>query len=273
MNWNVTSTGTVVGEPQFDGTTLWLSVLAITRYVDAEGNLRRRNLMFHLAHRGKDVEVVAGRLSKMSRVGFEGYFTGPTYLSNESYPKSLSVNGPVIHYGDDGNPYTSLNIVATSLKVIGNPIKDLEEIEDQTTVVLWGFLGRDAEMKYTPQGRLVTQTSMAVNRFYYETVDEETVKYDVTTWWRVTLWGDRGETAAEYWKKGRGFIMKGVPSVNNETGAPNIWESASGEHRASYELNVYSWTFAPAPRNGGGYQPKDEDFSAPPEEYEEEIPF
>jgi single-stranded DNA-binding protein len=150
----------------------------------------------------------------------------------------------------------------------------MEGLADITTVLLWGFLGRDADSRYTPAGKLVTDTSMAVNRFFYEEVDGERVKYDVTTWWRCTLWGDGGIAAGDHWKKGKGFIFKGTPSVDNSTGAPNLWQSREGDWRASYELNVHRWTFAPAPRTGEGYQPRDQDAYKPSDEYEDDdIPF
>jgi single-strand DNA-binding protein len=275
MNWNVTSTGTVVGEPAFDGDILRLSVLAVEKYLDADDVLQRKNLMFHLAHRGKGAQEVAGRLAPSTRIAFEGFFSGPTFVKNEARPTQLSVNGPVIHFTPEGEAFTSLNTSATAIRVIGEPVKNLGDFEDLTTVVIWGFLGREPEQRYTPAGRLVTQVSIASNRFYYQGEGEDRVKYDVTTWWRVALWGDGGNTAMQHWTKGKGIIFKGLPYVNNETGAPNIWQTSAGEYRASYELNAQRWTFAPARRgDGGGYQARDEDYQAPDKGYEDDdIPF
>jgi single-strand DNA-binding protein len=58
-------------------------------------------------------------------------------------------------------------------------------------------LGRDAEMRRTPQGDSVVTLSLAVN-FY----DKSAENNRGTQWIRATLWGERGEKLVEYLTKG-----------------------------------------------------------------------
>ena len=72
-------------------------------------------------------------------------------------------------------------------------------------VMIIGNVTRDPEIKYTPQGRAVTDLSVAVNRTYK--VGEE--KREEVTYVEVTLWGRTAETAGEYCKKGRAVFIEG----------------------------------------------------------------
>jgi single-stranded DNA-binding protein len=276
MNWNASSTGTVTGQVTLDDNgTLRASVVAIEKYIDANGVEQRKNLLFFLAYKGKNAEDMANQLKPNTRVGFEGFFNGPSVIKNEAYPTSLTVNGPAIYYTDDGEPFCALNVAVTNLRVIGLPIKKLGDVEDITTVLLWGFLGRNAEQQYTTNGHLVTRCSIASNRFFYQGEGEDRTKYDVTTWWRVSMWGEGGNSAIQYWTKGAALIFKGTPNVDNATGAPSIWTPRDGgDPRASYELTAYAWTFAPSRRGSGGPAANDNDYEAPASEYDDdEIPF
>jgi single-stranded DNA-binding protein len=179
----------------------------------------------------------------------------------------------VVHHDAEGTAFTSLNVTATTLAVVGPNTKNFKDFDDITTCVLWGFMGRNAEVRYTPNARVLAESSIGVPRFAYEGEGEERTRYDITTWWRVTIWGDAAETAAKWWTKGKGMIFKGIPTVQRDTGAPRIWTDQSGEDRASYEFTVYSWTFAPGPRGNGGPSARDEDFAQPVENADEEIPF
>ena len=49
-----------------------------------------------------------------------------------------------------------------------------------------GNLGRDPELRYTPQGTAVCQFSVATNERRRDKAGEQ---QDITTWFRVTCWG------------------------------------------------------------------------------------
>lgn len=62
-----------------------------------------------------------------------------------------------------------------------------------------GNIGRDAELRYTPQGIAVCQFSVAVS----ERGNED------TTWYKCSLWRERGEKLHEWLKKGKQVYVEG----------------------------------------------------------------
>src|SRR6476619_2561201 len=74
-------------------------------------------------------------------------------------------------------------------------------------IMFIGNLGRDPEMRYTPNGKPVTQFSVAVSHSKPDGqggwVDEG------TDWFRVSVFGDRAERAAEQLRKGNRVFVDG----------------------------------------------------------------
>jgi len=89
-----------------------------------------------------------------------------------------------------------------------------------------GNLGRDPEMRYTPGGQAVTQFSVATNRNYR---DQQGEWQSETEWFRVVVWGERGERAAEYLRKGHKVYVEGRIQTRQ-------WEDQSGNKRYTTEL-------------------------------------
>ncbi len=75
-------------------------------------------------------------------------------------------------------------------------------------LMIIGNLGRDPEMRYTPSGRQVTEFSVAVSHRGRDPQSNEWVDQG-TDWYRVTIWGDRGERAAESLRKGHRVFVDG----------------------------------------------------------------
>src|SRR3954468_12003406 len=75
-------------------------------------------------------------------------------------------------------------------------------------VMIIGNLGRDPEMRYTPNGRPVTEFSVAVS---HRSRDDATGEWkdDQTDWYRVTVWGERAERTAEQFRKGNKVFVEG----------------------------------------------------------------
>ena len=70
-----------------------------------------------------------------------------------------------------------------------------------------GNLGRDPELRYTPNGRPVTTFSVAVNQ---STKNQQTGEWvEATDWFRISVWGDRAERAAENLRKGSRVFVDG----------------------------------------------------------------
>ncbi len=89
-----------------------------------------------------------------------------------------------------------------------------------------GNLGRDPEMRYTPNGQAVTQFTVAVNRNYK---DQSGEWQEETEWFRVVVWGQQAERAAEYLRKGNKVYIEGRLQTRQ-------WEDQSGQKRYTTEL-------------------------------------
>lgn len=70
-----------------------------------------------------------------------------------------------------------------------------------------GNIGRDPELRYTPNGRPVTSFSVAVSHSKPDGhggwIDEG------TDWFNISVWGERGERVAETMKKGTKVFVDG----------------------------------------------------------------
>lgn len=73
-------------------------------------------------------------------------------------------------------------------------------------IILVGNLGRDPELRYTPDGVAVCNISLATNE---KKKDKSGDYQDVTTWFRVTLWRNHAENAAKYLAKGDSVYIEG----------------------------------------------------------------
>jgi len=73
-------------------------------------------------------------------------------------------------------------------------------------VILVGHLGKDPEVKYTPQGTPVAKFSIATNERYK---DKQGEWQDRTEWHNITAWQRLAEIAGEYLKKGSQVYVEG----------------------------------------------------------------
>jgi single-strand DNA-binding protein len=73
-------------------------------------------------------------------------------------------------------------------------------------VILIGNLGKDPEVKYTPQGTPVAKIALATNERFKDKAGEW---QDRTEWHNVVLWQRLAEVAGEYLKKGGKVYIEG----------------------------------------------------------------
>jgi single-strand DNA-binding protein len=71
---------------------------------------------------------------------------------------------------------------------------------------LIGRLTRDPELKRTPSGTSLCEFSLAVNRYYK---DKDGDRKEETSFFDVVIWGDRGDTFAEFTTKGSEVLVIG----------------------------------------------------------------
>jgi single-strand DNA-binding protein len=108
------------------------------------------------------------------------------------------------------------------------------------TVIIAGNLGRDPEMRYTPDGRAVTNFSVAVNDDYTNNSGERIKR---TIWVRVSTWGKQAESCNQYLKKGSKVLVEGRLTADQATGGPRIWTGQDGSSRASFEVSANTVRF------------------------------
>jgi single-strand DNA-binding protein len=73
-------------------------------------------------------------------------------------------------------------------------------------IIIIGNLGRDPELRYTPQGVAVCSFTMATNE---KRRDKSGELQDITTWFKITLWRQQAENAAKYLTKGSPVYIEG----------------------------------------------------------------
>ena len=100
-------------------------------------------------------------------------------------------------------------------------------------VIIVGNLGKDPEMRFTPQGQAVTSFSVATSRKFKQGDEWKSE----TTWFRVSVWGNAAESANKNLKKGSRVLVEGRLSPDKETGAPRVYES-NGKYGASYDVTA-----------------------------------
>jgi single-strand DNA-binding protein len=123
-------------------------------------------------------------------------------------------------------------------------------------IMIIGNLGRDPEMRYTPNGKPVTQFSVAVSHSRPD--GQGGWNDDGTDWYRVSVFGDRAERVAEQLRKGNKVFVEGRFKTRE-------FEGKDGEKRTSLDVisdNVISLerrgrdedggTFSGAPSGGAG---------------------
>jgi len=87
-------------------------------------------------------------------------------------------------------------------------------------ITIVGYLGRNPELRYTPQGTAVCNMSVATTekrRSASGQAEEHTI------WFRVAVWGRQAEAAAEYLAKGRQVYVEGrlrLEEYTDRDGAP-----------------------------------------------------
>ena len=119
-------------------------------------------------------------------------------------------------------------------------------------VQILGNLGADPETRYAPSGQKITNLRVASNT--------RRGGKDETTWWRVTIFGDRFDKLISYLKKGSSVIVVG------KMNAPSIWTDKEGRPQVTLEVIADMVEFSPFGRTdrpageqaqgqGGSYTP------------------
>ena len=149
-------------------------------------------------------------------------------------------------------------------------------------IILVGNLGRDPELRYTPQGVAVCDFSMATN----ERKKDKSGEYqDVPSWFRVTLWRNQAENASKYLKKGSPVYIEGRLSLEEWTDrdgntrqtlavqATEMHFLGSGAKNDSYGNDQDETPQFAGPANAGGSGSSSGSSASAPAVADDDIPF
>lgn len=95
-------------------------------------------------------------------------------------------------------------------------------------ITIVGYLGRDPELRYTPGGTAVCDFSVATSERRRDAAGESN---DITTWFRVSVWGKQAEFANQYLAKGRLVYIEGRLRQEEFT-------DREGNRRSSLQVNA-----------------------------------
>lgn len=107
-------------------------------------------------------------------------------------------------------------------------------------IIIVGNLGRDPELRYTPQGSAVCNFSVATNEKKRDKAGE---LQDVTTWFRITLWNKQAENASKYLTKGSPIYIEGRLRIEE-------WTDKDGNNRFTLDVNATDMQFISAGSRG-----------------------
>jgi len=109
-------------------------------------------------------------------------------------------------------------------------------------IIVIGNLGRDPEMRYTPNGQSVTSFSVASNRKYTTAAGE---RREETEWFNVSAWGKLGETCNQFLTKGSQVYVEGRLSSRS-------YEGRDGQTRFVNEISLTDVQFLGRSTGTGG---------------------
>lgn len=135
------------------------------------------------------------------------------------------------------------------------------------TIIVVGNLGREPEMRYTPNGQAVTSFSVATSRQYTSSNGQQVKE---TIWFRVSAWGKQAETCSQFLHKGSKVLVEGRLAPDASTGGPKTFTRKDGTVGASYDITANTVRFLTPKGEGEAAAPGEE---AVPTGGEEDIPF
>ncbi len=122
-------------------------------------------------------------------------------------------------------------------------------------VMLIGNLGKDPEMRYTANGKAVTQFTLACNRSFSSPDGE---RREETDWFNVVVWDKLAELCSQFLTKGRQAYVEGRLQTRS-------WEGQDGTKQYRTEVVAQTVLFlgGGAGGSGGGMRAERFDDAAP----------
>ena len=108
--------------------------------------------------------------------------------------------------------------------------------------ILVGNLGRDPELRHTPNGQAVVNFTLATSESW---TDKSGERQERTEWHRIVVWGRQAEMCNQYLSKGRTVYVEGRIQTRE-------WEDKDGNKRYTTEINAQTVQFIGPRQDGGG---------------------
>ena len=109
-------------------------------------------------------------------------------------------------------------------------------------VILVGRLGRDPEVRYTPNGQAVANFSVATDESWKDKSGE---KQQRTEWHNIVVWGKLAEICGQYLNKGKLVYLEGRLQTRE-------WDDREGVKRKTTEVIVSDMVMLGSKGEGGG---------------------
>jgi single-strand DNA-binding protein len=223
------------------------SVSTSRRWTTNAGEDREATEWFHIVAWGSVAEAASRLVKRDQRIYVEGH------LQTRSWEDG------------DGQRHVRTEVVTSKLipmddrQSLAN--QDLDPESEETPlcinrVMVIGNLGRDPEMRYTPEGQAVTSFSLAATCSWTSTNGG---RRDSTEWFNIVSWGSLAEICNQFLTKGRRVYVDGELRTRG-------WEQPDGKKHFRTEL-VASEMILLGPRRKNRYSEHD------PGTYVDETPF
>lgn len=157
-----------------------------------------------------------------------------------------------------------------NLHIFGKSQKRGGYMASVNKAILIGNLGRDPEMRYTPNGQAVTKFSIATTEKFK---DKNGERQERTTWHNIVAWGRQAEVANEFLSKGKPVYIEG--RIENRS-----YDDKDGNKRYISEVVVQRMQFlgSKGESTGGGFdqtppQSSPDDFPTGESAQDDDLPF
>ena len=109
--------------------------------------------------------------------------------------------------------------------------------------ILIGNLGRDPEVRYTPNGNAICNVTIATSRNWKDKTSGD--KMEETEWHRVVFYDRLAEIAGEYLKKGRSVYVEGRLKTRK-------WQDKDGVEKYTTEIIAFEMQMLGSREGMGG---------------------
>ncbi|MCL4429016.1 MAG: single-stranded DNA-binding protein [Deltaproteobacteria bacterium] len=123
--------------------------------------------------------------------------------------------------------------------------------------MLIGNLGKDPELRYTPDGLAILKFSIATSEYFN---DKSGNKSEKTTWHNIVAFGKMGQTLANYLNKGKQVFVEG--RINNRS-----YDDKDGNKKYISEIVATNIVLLGSKGGGGTPETGDADYGQSSNDY------